>query len=416
VIPKPLNEIEWSDIEALRDSGREEDDTIEYKGSFSGGADFLSFTDSQRAKAIEGVVREALAFLNGRGGDVVIGVREAKNDHPKIEEITPVAKVVATVDRLAQSLAAVIEPTQSILGVKAILMPDSDEQGVIVIRAPSSLRAPHRYMGNKECYIRRGRESVPMPMDEVQDLTIRRADTLSERITMMSEQFRGLDGNTVGRNTLSAHRVHFRCCFVPFSRQQLALDDGVLNAFRGYDPVLTSGQSTDRNDVAFRNLEHSYRPVLRGMTRETLVERARSENDFMYAAKTISADGMMRTDFACRTTLSEGEKPAIGFHDAWIAGYFANTIVSIRSVVSVAPWLSGGFFRVAVYAGGQIEMGSSSSRWSKNTLWPARMITIPDFEIQDDSAFAEIFLQLQRDVASIAGLTNTAIYTISSDE
>ena len=30
MIPKPLNEIEWSDIEALRDSGREEDDTIEF--------------------------------------------------------------------------------------------------------------------------------------------------------------------------------------------------------------------------------------------------------------------------------------------------------------------------------------------------------------------------------------------------
>ena len=48
MIPKPLNEIEWSDLETLRDSGREEDDTLEFKGSFSGGEDFLNFTEKNK--------------------------------------------------------------------------------------------------------------------------------------------------------------------------------------------------------------------------------------------------------------------------------------------------------------------------------------------------------------------------------
>ena len=60
MIPKTLNEIEWADIEALRNSGREEDDTIEYKTSFSGGSDYLAFSDPKRAKAIEGVDRKSV--------------------------------------------------------------------------------------------------------------------------------------------------------------------------------------------------------------------------------------------------------------------------------------------------------------------------------------------------------------------
>ena len=120
MIPKPLNEITWSDIEALRDSGREEDDMIEYKGSFSGGADFLAFNENQRNKAVDNIAKEAIAFLNGRGGDIIIGAKEAANDHPKIEAITPIANVDATADRLGQALAALIEPTQSVLGVRAV--------------------------------------------------------------------------------------------------------------------------------------------------------------------------------------------------------------------------------------------------------------------------------------------------------
>ena len=37
MIPKPLNEIVWSDIEALRDSGREEDDTMSTRAAFQAG-------------------------------------------------------------------------------------------------------------------------------------------------------------------------------------------------------------------------------------------------------------------------------------------------------------------------------------------------------------------------------------------
>lgn len=158
MIPKALTEIEWADLEALKESGREESDTIEFKGSFSGGgSDFLALTESQREKAVKGIAREVIAFLNGRGGDIIVGAEEADNAHPSIKEFRLLANVSATADRLAQALSATIEPYQAVLGVRAI-RPETGDNGVILLRAPASLRAPHRYTRDRECYIRRGRE------------------------------------------------------------------------------------------------------------------------------------------------------------------------------------------------------------------------------------------------------------------
>lgn len=410
MIPKPLNEIEWSDIEALRDGGREEDDTIEYKASFSGGANFLTFTESERLRAVTGIAAEVVAFLNGRGGDVVIGVREIKNDHPKIDDITPITDVAATADRLAQTLGAVIEPMQSILGVRAILKPGGAGEGVIVIRAPLSLRAPHRYRSNKECYTRRGRESVPMPMDEIQDLTLRRAETLNERVAILTDRFNDLSNSVVGRTALAAHRVHFRTCFVPLARQNLALDNAILAAFSGSDPDLVLGDKRERLDVAFSHLTHTYQPILRGMMKESLETGVRGHDDFIYCSKAIKSDGVMWTGFACRVEIPSRTDSILGFYHQWVVGYFANTIQSMTSVQTHAPWLGAGILRIAIHSAGQMVIQSGASHWSKVTPWPAQFITIPDFEIVDDKALWGFFHQLQRDVADIAGLKNVSIY------
>ena len=150
MIPKPLGEITWSDILALQESGREEDDTIEYKESLAGGLDYQALSSGQKDKARDTIAKEVIAFLNGRGGDIVIGVQEGDNDLPKIKAITPLQNVDKTVGSLADSLAAIIEPRQAILAIRAIREHNDDTEGVIIIRAPSSLRAPHRSTQTKE--------------------------------------------------------------------------------------------------------------------------------------------------------------------------------------------------------------------------------------------------------------------------
>ena len=410
MIPKPLNEIEWSDIEALRDSGREEDDTIEYKGSFSGGPDYLGFTDSQREKALKSVARETIAFINGRGGDVIIGAEEDNNANARISALNLLPNITVVADRLAQALSAVIEPHQSVIGVRAIRSGLNDA-GVIVIRAPQSLRAPHRLTKDKECYIRRGRESVPMPMDEIHDLTVRRLDLRLERSEILDQQMVELNSETVGRNQLSLHRFHIRMAYLPYSSQEIFIDDVVKSALRGGDPLLQLGEKSEKNDVAFRKLGYDWKPILRGMRIENLTESAWAENDFTYCAKSVRSDGLLTSDFACRTTLSDGGQSATGFHVAWVAGFLANSLNSFANVLKMNPGAQGGILRLGLSCAGSISMGYCAGMWASKVPFPIGRILIPDHEVFDAVSLKSAFALFQSDVASVAGLSFSEHYS-----
>ena len=404
MIPKPLNEIVWSDIEALRDSGREEDDTIEYKGSFSGGPDYLSFTDSQREKALKSVTREAIAFVNGRGGDVIIGAEEDNNANARISALNLLPNITVVANRLAQALSAVIEPHQSVISVRAIRS-GTDDAGVIVIRAPQSLRAPHRFTKDKECYTRRGRESVPMPMDEIHDLTARRLDLRRERSEILDHQMAEINSETVGRKQLSPHRFHIRMAYLPYSAQEIYIDDIIKSALRGGNPLLQLGEKSEKNDVAFRNLGHDWKPILRGMRIENLTESAWAENDFMYCAKSVRSDGLLTSDFACRATLGDSEPAVTGFHVAWVAGFLANSLNSFSNVLKMTPGAQGGILRLGLACAGSISMGYGGGMRASNVPFPTSTILTPDYEVFDSVSLKNAFALFQLDVASIAGLS-----------
>src|ERR1044072_4163430 len=133
MIPADLAAIAWADIESLVAAGREEDDTIEYKAQFKGGRDYLALNDKGKEQALDAVAREAIAFLNTRGGDVIIGIKEAGGARPRAAEITPVEHAPESVERLAGGLSAVIEPTQTNISVRAVSDPAASTAGVIVI-------------------------------------------------------------------------------------------------------------------------------------------------------------------------------------------------------------------------------------------------------------------------------------------
>lgn len=416
MIPKPLNEITWSDIEALRDSGREEDDMIEYKASFSGGADFLAFNENQRNKAVDSIAKEAIAFLNGRGGDIIIGAKEAANDHPKIEAITPIANVDATADRLGQALAALIEPTQSVLGVRAVRQSEGDMDGVIVVRATSSLRAPHRSTRSKECYVRRGRQSVAMPMDEVQDLTLNRTMRRSERLALIDEQFDKMASGLVARRQLSSPRFHIRTVYVPFASGEVPLDDDTLSALQGSDPVVYNSQKESRNDVVFRSIGYEWNRKLRGRVKESFHSEPPQNGivQFRFAEKSIQSNLIMKTQFShCRNSDDQGSI-RLATRAAWLVGYFANTIISFQNVLKLHPDFFPGVIRVVVFQEGGVALRLESD-WLALSELPEGLSCIPDFELSGVDDFDAVFKQLQVDLYSLAGIEPPQIWSLNPE-
>ena len=400
MIPKPLNEIEWSDIEALRDSGREEDDTIEYKASFSGGSDYLEFNDARRAKAIEGIAREVVAFLNGRGGDVVIGVREAANDHPKIEEITPVENIDQTVDRLGQSLAALIEPAQSVLALRAIRKFDGDTGGVIVVRCASSLRAPHRFAPNKDCYTRRGRMSVPMPMDEIQDLSVQRRRTLDQRESLLLRHFEGMVEGKVRRTRLTNTRLHVRIAFLPLVETQINFTDAFLHALENSMPKLFVGDKLQTFDSPFTYINSMWRPTLRGRFQSYLEDSQNGYRD-MLISREIGFNGALIFDFANRIDLHSQHSSEV--HDAvpaeWVIRFIAHSISMMKRVITEFPQLQFGLLSVGWFSTGNVNLvwGQGSGR----ALIDEGFVQIEPFEILRDNDLDEALVQIQTDLFSL---------------
>ena len=409
MIPKPINEITWSDIEALKADEREEDDMLEYKEAFSvddNGAETLHYdyavlNKNQRKKANESIAKHVIAFLNGRGGDLILGVKELKKENPTIAQFTPIHNIIDTRDRLERAMAEVIEPRQTALTIKAVISPEDTNVGVLVIRANSSLRAPHRSSISKDCHVRRGRESVPMPMDEVQDLTLRRTELRRERSQFLSAQFTDLDTERVGRTSLDGRRFHIRAVFVPVQEQQIEIDEGLCQTFCGSDPMLFRPNVTQQIDVPFRNLGFNWLPVLRGKR----VEAFTRTRGFTFCAKEARCSGMLLSDFACCVPISEGEDPHFGFYHDWIAGYIANTLVSFERVWRHRPELGEGVLRIATRSSGDLISVMNNGVWGdSHREWPNSVTELPDFPILDSNDFTKIFRQVQLDVASIIGI------------
>jgi hypothetical protein len=413
MIPKPLNEIEWSDIETLRDSGREEDDTIEYKGSFSGGPDYLEFNDTKRTKAIEGIAREVVAFLNGRGGDVIIGVKEAANDHPKIEEITPIRNIDQAVDRLGQSLAALIEPAQSVLALRAIRKVDGDADGVIVVRCPPSLRAPHRFASSKDCYIRRGRASVPMPMDEIQDMSVQRRRTLDKRQSLLLKQFDGMPEGRVRRTQLTHTRLHVRIAFLPLVETQIDFTDAFLHSLENSMPKLFVGDTLQTFDSPFTHIDSMWRPTLRGRFQSYLEDNQNGCRDLLISRE-VGFNGVLVFDFANRFDFNSPHSSEVldAVPVEWIIRFIAHSISMIKKVIAEFPQLQFGLLSLGWFSTGKMNLVWEQGRG--RTLVDEGFVQIEPFEILRDNDLDEAFVQLQNDLFSLVEQMPPHLFTFES--
>lgn len=195
IFEKRLEDLAIEDIEELLGSadraGCPENETVEFNGPLPenrdpGWPDNREITDYTKKR----VLKEVVALANTAGGHFFLGVTETKEKPPIAESIKPIPKCADLADRLKRSADGQIDPP--IPGLKVAGVKTDGDAGVVVFRVPQSRSAPHRLKLGMECYVRRGEESAPISMREIQDLTIhlsRRMDEIKRRFDRAHDDF-----------------------------------------------------------------------------------------------------------------------------------------------------------------------------------------------------------------------------------
>lgn len=412
MIPRPLADIEWSDVQRLIELSREEDDRIEFKNSFKGQDDYAALNDNQRQQALDSLAREAIAFLNTRGGDLIVGIGESAGSRPVAASIHPIKNPTDASDRIARGLAALVEPAQTSISVRGIIDPEDNSQGVVIVRVEASVRAPHRSKRTLDCYARRGSESVPMAMDEIQDLTNNRTRLRLEQSEYLDGQFADFLSGKSEHRDLGDEVLHIRTVVVPVLEQSLIIDDGLLGALGNRNPVFynRNGKAI-QNDLAFRGLYTQWRPVLRGRKQESYDHHG--EKDFLYARKVVKESGVCIFDFAAD---SHWDSERASVHADWLVGYFAQVIENLRALFVACPAVFPCIVRVGIRSKGSIDLAYGDGMWASKKPFPETAIFLPDFVISSALDLNTFFEQAQIDLFSLINMPHDNPYSLAAPQ
>ena len=166
MIDKPLEQITFSDIERLFTDQVSEGKTLDYKRETYG------FKDEDKRE----ILKDVSSFANTLGGDIVIGVDEAKGVPTSIQGVH-LEDVDKEKLRLEQIIRCGLQPRIE-FSIHSFQNPAG--ANFLIIRMPESLESPHRvFFQSKggEFYARNSAGKYPMDTDE-----LRRAFTLTSTI------------------------------------------------------------------------------------------------------------------------------------------------------------------------------------------------------------------------------------------
>ncbi len=175
MIPKPLDAIEASDIQALIDANEAERKTLEYKQQLPGEAP----SDKDKLR------KTATSLANTAGGDVVFGIAES-DEGLLLHGIEDVGEDDA-LRRILDALQYNIEPKLPPPPHKLVTMPDGKR--VLVVRIARSWRGPHFSKNdmNYRMYGRHSKGRFPMDASEMRQ-AIMASDEVPERIRQWRQQ------------------------------------------------------------------------------------------------------------------------------------------------------------------------------------------------------------------------------------
>lgn len=125
------------------------------------------------------LLEELVAFANGDGGVIVLGMAETPQAPPRAAKLKPIPHVAALERRLRDAIVACVEPRMPSTAVKAIET-ESDGSGVILLEVQSSILGPHRVRPTRNATIRREDSCSQLSMTEIHDMVLRNARRFDE--------------------------------------------------------------------------------------------------------------------------------------------------------------------------------------------------------------------------------------------
>lgn len=265
------SDLTGEDVQRLVDEQVQESDQIELKEALPSknneGDPWERGENQVGDYARNKLIEEVIAFANGHGGWLFLGVRESKDKPPRAAELSPIRDCHDLAERLRLMCRDCIEPQLPVLEIAGIPTGESSE-GVVAFYVPRSHAAPHRHKQTFQCYIRRADRTDKMTMREIQDLTLNleRGDavvrkTLKERREMFKARLASFYEKVEGDQGFFGIRV----TAIPVSRVYL---ERVHNVKALQPPLIpikaqSCGHSVTLH-VAMINSFSAWKPILRG--------------------------------------------------------------------------------------------------------------------------------------------------------
>jgi hypothetical protein len=247
----PSDEIKFDDVSVIVSSGVEEGTQLELKEALAtrDGQPDKWMGDQKRVghNARDDIAKEVVAFANAYGGIIIIGIEETEDNPKRSKQIRlpMIPRVVDCAEQLAQALRSIIDPPVPMLEVRGIVN-GSDGDGVILLKVPSSPSAPHGFGRPPLAYVRRGANSEPLTMRDMQTMFFERRTRFEQVEQRRKDQSRA--ANEVFQKFASGTLLKphdqtlfgtgmagllFRCSLVPLENMAI---DNLPDRFLGNQP------------------------------------------------------------------------------------------------------------------------------------------------------------------------------------
>jgi hypothetical protein len=347
---KPIEALTAADAEAI--IGWPETLTVEFKQDLPGKDGRPDGWYSGRdvdSHAKQKLFKEVVAFANTSGGHLLLGIAEEKGPSASAASVSPVPRCVELAERLTRAAGQMIDPPIPLLLARGI-QTQEDGSGIVVFRVPQSRLAPHR-APDRHCYIRRDRESVPMGMREIQEMTLaggRRDVAIDERFAQAARVFESWYAEP--QNVEAARDgVSIRVTAVPvgarFDLGRLYGRDALVHRRENYTLRRNGQEFPAHAGILLRDSQ----PILRGI-RWTAVD----------GRSFLAAYGDGAIEFACRMRRGPDGGPILVL--GWIVAHVVS-VLRTADALRIAAGVADSEYGV------EVELRTSDPKESARLVW-----------------------------------------------